>query len=479
MSRTFGVAAVALVLSLSTAHADRPAGVVNAMVPLQRAPNTQPFLISHILYLNKCANNACKVTVGATDSRAQTSDIARMGGTLSPYTGDWNGLMNCMNSMMSPFNLTVTDVDPGASIDHFEVMIGGFPGQIGLGNGIGGIADYPCGGGLGSCPPGTYIQDALVFDFAGVWGNDVTTTCGTAAQEIAHAWTLDHATPNTDPMTYNGYATPLHYQNAAPCGSDCGFQCPGGGNNCNAFGVTCTGQLHPCMETGTATQNEVDIIKALFGPAGAAAPTVKFTSPTDGGAEMTGSAFNVVVECTTNDGVAEIDLEIDGAAVATLATSPAMFMAPANLTEGTHTFTAACGTNLKASAQTSIKVIVGHLCSHDSDCPTNDICYEMACIAGPNATNGLGATCTNNGGCASGQCASDGTNMLCVVPCDPNHDQCPNGFGCIMAGTGGVCWKGAPHGGGGCNAGGGGGLVMFGAFATWITRRRRRAPKIL
>src|SRR5207237_928549 len=137
------------------------------------------------------------------------------------------------------------------------IMIGGSPGQVGLSQGIGGIADFPCQA-PGSCEP--FIQNALVFDFAEVWGNDVTTTCGTAAQEIAHAWTLDHANVSSDPMTYNQYLPPLHYQNGAPCGSDCqGGRSP--------FGLTCTGatqQLHTCMSSGTATQNEIDIITNLF-----------------------------------------------------------------------------------------------------------------------------------------------------------------------------------------------------------------------
>src|SRR5260370_1832563 len=124
------------------------------------------------------------------------------------YSGDWNGLMTCVKNVMAPFNLTVTDVDPGSSTDPFEVVVGGSPGQAGLPNGVGGIADYPCQG-VGQCPPGTYIQNAVVFDFSNVWNNDVLYTCGPAAQQIAHAWTLDPATATHDPITSNAYASPL------------------------------------------------------------------------------------------------------------------------------------------------------------------------------------------------------------------------------------------------------------------------------
>jgi uncharacterized protein (TIGR03382 family) len=471
MRCTFGAVVVVCALG-GSALAEAP---IRTFVPYKGNPDVQssPFLISHILYLNNCANSSCKVSPGATDSRRQTSDIIQQPGTLSPYTGDWNALKSCIANIMSPFNITIVDTDPGPNVDHFEVMIGGTPGQVGLSSGIGGIADFPCQS-PGSCQP--FIQDALVFDFAGVWGNDVTETCGTAAQEIAHAWTLDHTQVSSDPMTYNNYITPLHYSNNAPCGSDCV-----GGKSPAPFSLTCTGsglQSHTCMSSGTATQNEIDIITNLFGPAGAAAPTVKITNPTSGEAVQSGMAFPVTITCDTPDGVAEIDFEVDGAPVATLTTSPANFMGPANLMDGSHTISAACGTNKKASAIATSTFIVGKKCAMDSDCPTNDICYMSACIGGPNATGGLGAACTANAMCSSGECASDGTNQLCVIPCNPSMDTCPSGFGCIMSGSSGVCWKGASHGGGGggCSANGGaGGAFGFGALLamTWITRRRR------
>jgi MYXO-CTERM domain-containing protein len=470
MRSSFGVA-LALCLLAAPAHADRP---ITMTVPYQGTPSSQPYLISHIVYLNRCSGG-CVIKPGTTDSRAQTSDILQSPANLSAYGGDWTGLMNCVKGVMAPFNITVTDVDPGASTDHFEVVIGGSPQQAGLPGNVGGIADYPCGS--GSCAPGTYVQNAVVFDFSAVWGNDVLYTCGTAAQEVAHAWTLDHATGTHDPMTYNGYQSPLAYTNGAVCGSDCG-QYPGCTGTTNAFCVPCSGNTHNCMETGVGTQNEVDIITNLFGPAGAAAPTVKFTAPTNGSAVQSGMAFPITVQCDTSDGVMEIDLEIDGIPQSTLTSSPAMFMGPSNLKDGTHALNAACGTNKKASAQAAISIVVGNKCSQDSDCMTNDICYQGACIPGPNAAGGLGATCVGNADCQSGECANDGTNHYCVVPCDPSMDHCPNGFGCLAVGNAGVCWKGASHGGGGiCSAGGdGAGWLLVALSAMLVTGRRRKNP---
>jgi hypothetical protein len=365
-------------------------------------------------------------------------------------------------------------------------MIAGSPLDLNLPSGVGGVADYLCAGAPGQCG-GSYFPNALVFDFAEVWGSSVNEICATAAQEIAHSWTLDHATGASDPMTYKmPIQTPITYRDNAPCGSDCQYQC--GANICNAFGVVCANAggnngwdgTHLCMETGTATQNEVAIIKGLFGPAGALPPTVALTTPTNGAAIQSGTAFPITATCTSNDGIQELDMSIDGVAKASLATSPAMFMGPATLADGTHHIAVLCGTKLQATATATADVIVGHACQTDTDCPDNHICYQHACIAGPMNGGGLGTGCTTNTDCASGDCANDGTQSLCVVPCDPAADMCPSGFGCRATDNGaGVCWLGDNAGStcGGCDTRGNGAgttLVSLTFGALWITRRKRR-----
>ena len=87
---------------------------------------------------------------------------------------------------------------------------------------------------------------------------------------------------------------------------------------------------------------------------------------------------------------------------------------------------------------------------------------------------GLGVACTNNNECKSGQCASDGTNGYCVESCVMGNDGCPDDFGCIEAGGGGVCWPGA--GGGGCSTTRGDqGIAFLGLLlgALLVSRRRR------
>ena len=467
----------------AAAHAEAPAVVPHTAVwPVKIDPKTVPALVnSHIVFLNRCANG-CAVkpaAQGSTDSTVDQSDIAGGNVMLSAFNGGdsrWGSIVSCVKGVLAPFNIQVTDQDPGTQ-PHFEVMVAGTAGQLNTqlnGQGILGIADYACTdpSNPGSCYA-PYLPNALVFAFANdpYFGGNVTMICGTAAQEIAHAWTLDHTTVTTDPMTYYNYATPLAFRNGAQCGSDCS-----GGQN--AFGLTCSGNSHVCMSTGQQTQNEVDIITKIFGPAGAAAPTVKIKTPANGSAVHNG--FTLEVDCTSPDGIQEVDWSLDGVNQQAMTTAPYMVAAP-TLSKGTHHITALCGTTKQATATASSDFIVGDACMADADCNTTGfICFEQTCVAGPGAMGGLGATCKMNSDCDSNSCASDGTNSYCVIPCDPANAKCPSGFGCLAANAGGVCWAGIDNGGGGCcdsgNRGGAVGSILLGLgfAATLVTRRKRK-----
>ena len=473
-----------LVVFGAQAHAEAPVITPHTAIwPVKVDPKTVPNLVnSHVLFLNRCANG-CPVkpaASGASDSTIDQSDIAGGNITLSAYNGGdskWSAIKACVTNVMKPFNIQVTDTDPGAQ-PHFEVMIAGTAGQLNNqlgGQGILGIADYTCTdpSNPGSCYA-PYLPNALVFAFANdpYFAGDTTAICGTASQEIAHAWTLDHTTVTTDPMTYYNYATPLAFKNGAQCGSDCS-------NGQNSFGLPCSGNNHVCMSTGQQTQNEVDIITKIFGPAGAAAPTVKIKTPANGSAVHTG--FTIEVDCTSSDGIQEVDLALDGVNQVPLTTAPYTMASPSGLSKGTHHLTAICGTTKQATATATSDFIVGDTCSTDSDCmAAGFICFESTCIAGPMATGGIGAACTMNADCNSNSCASDGTNSYCVIPCDPASPKCPSGFGCLAANAGGVCWAGIDNGSGGCcDSGGSRGaagsiLLGLGFAATLVTRRKRK-----
>lgn len=473
MRSTLGVSAVVLALS-ATASAEQPRPRLERVMRLKEElanVNVGKVVNTKTIFMNRCPNN-CVVTSGYTDSRTNKSAIGA--GTLSAYSfGDasWNAVMACMKDTFSRFNVEITDVDPGPYVDHFEIMVAGSPTQIGLPADVGGIAEYGC------TSPGVcdlYQSNVIVFDFAKVWGglaNRDLEICATAAQEIAHSWALDHVTDKTDPMTYASYTGMRQFKDNVTCGSDCV-------NGKSPFGLTCTtGGAHTCMSTGTATQNDVETLLKLFGPAGAKSPTLTVSNPKNGSAQPPG--FTINADCTSDDGIQEVQISVDGTLVKTLSAPPFTFQTAGNLSMGAHRVTVMCASKMLAETFYRAQVLIGQACATDADCAAGGICYGTACIAGPDAAGGLGATCTGDNDCVNGACASDGQTSACAIPCDINDSACPSGFSCISDGTatGGLCWFGVDD-GGCCDSTNqnptGGMLLGLGIGATLITRRRRR-----
>jgi Bacterial Ig domain len=363
-----------------------------------------------------------------------------------------------------PFNVEITETSPGSQ-PHFEIMIGGQPQQIGLAAGIGGVSPF-------SCMP--YIPNSVVFVFD-VWGNDPEEICATAAQELAHSFSLDHCVEPTDPMTYFSYKGRRHYMDAQiQCGSDCDK------NHRSPLGAECTGsdyQEHPCAcGNGAETQNDVQVISTLFGNFASTPPTVEIVTPAVG--DTVASDFSVSAEITDDVAVASAELRVDGTLVGTTTTSPYTFSVPAALPDGTHTLEVTGYDNLGTPGRARIQVIVGPGCKKPADCTDDtETCVGGRCVAGPDVAGGLGQTCIMATDCKSWLCANDDGSKYCVEVCKPG--QCPASFGCRDDGTGGgYCWPGFDDGTGGCATTTGGtplGAIALGlGFAANTWRRRRR-----
>jgi hypothetical protein len=448
--------------------ADRPRTTM-MWEPSAAAIDANAQVNSHTIYLNRCAGG-CSVAQGTTNSTTQPAHSSLGHGVLSPFSqGDdvWNTVVACMKDVYQPFNVVITETDPG-SAPHFEIMIGGMPQQIGLSADLGGVSPF-------SCQP--YIPNSVVFVFD-VWGADAEEICATAAQEIAHSFALDHATEPSDPMTYFKYMGRRHYVNAQiQCGSDCDE------NHRSPLGVACTGELyqdHPCACGGAQTQNDVQVISTLFGDSGATPPEVAITRPKIGDTVMDG--FEVTADITDDISVSSAELRVDGELVGTTAASPYTFTGPSGLANGTHTLEVTGYDNVGTPGRTRIQVIVGPGCKTTADCLDADAatCIGGRCVAGPGTPGGLGEVCITQTDCKSWQCDNDNGAQYCVEACEPG--QCPANFGCRDDGRGGgVCWPGYDEGFAGCAtapSGGGGetpiGSIAVGlAFAGAAARRRR------
>jgi uncharacterized protein (TIGR03382 family) len=321
-----------------------------------------------------------------------------------------------------------------------------------------------------------------VFDFAKVWGSGTTCgascvedICATAAQELGHAWRgMDHVIDNKDPMTYFGYQGRKYFQNNnSQCGSDCvagegpqGQPCSGANN-----------QVRAC--DCAATQNSYNILKDLFGLGPGSPPVVKITSPKLG--ENVAPGFSVHTDITDNSGtITKVEFRVNGQLVSELINGPYVFKAPDSLANGTHEVEITAYDPHQTAGKSTVDVVIGPPCEKPSDCSNEtDTCVGGRCVPGSGVPGGLGSTCTEGTECLSGQCASDGTSMYCVEPCEIG--QCPDSFGCFVGdgATLGVCWPGFDDGSGGCGcqANGGGGPVAVLMLLGWVvlTCRKRRA----
>jgi MYXO-CTERM domain-containing protein len=236
-------------------------------------------------------------TGGADNSSQNRSSVVGNGSaTVGAYGGNdaqWNQIVTCVQDQFSRFNLEVTDVEP-ASGEYVEAHFGGTPGQVGLPNGVGGVAPIDSF----SC---NIIPRAVVYTFSGVLGNSPQINCEVAAQEIAHAFSLDHEFLCQDPMTYlSGCGAKTFQDTEAQCGEFEPRQC-----NCNR-----------------STHNSVQIMLAKLGPSGPTTPpdptdtippVVTLVSPANnatliGGTQSAQSVIEVVADVTDAGTVVATDL---------------------------------------------------------------------------------------------------------------------------------------------------------------------------
>ena len=245
MKRALGMAAILLLCGRSGAHA---ATTVN----------------SHTLYFNNCQPNGCTIHLGATNALTDTSDLPSRTSTVAAFNQSaaaWASVLSCARSVMSPFDLMITDQRP-ASGDFFELIVAGSATDIGAPSGAGATADAACTN-IGVCT--AYQPDAVVFAFANDLGTDPNQICSAALQALASTWALDHVVDPSDVMTYNDFTGLRTFHDGEACGSDCQNDLSPLGSNCEGSGGTAT---HVCFGTGAATQDEVKTILALFGAAG-------------------------------------------------------------------------------------------------------------------------------------------------------------------------------------------------------------------
>ncbi len=437
-----------------------------------------PAAVSRVIYLERC-RGSCTVRLGATDARTGTSmvpkrtvstitEFASAAGTLgADADADWAAIVQCLTEVYSPYDVTVTDQKPAAPASYHEAIIAGRPANIGLTDDILGAAPL-----ASDCRP---LDNSLSFTFANQHppADRIHNICWTAAQEIAHAFGLDHEyefsnhrSACSDPMTYRGDCGGEKFfrDEPATCGEDAARACKCGG-----------------------LQTSHRKLLVVFGPGTPITPppTIALQSPVAGGAlGATASAT-----AGAQRGVARVELVINGFA---WATAPgAKFLAdgqpdpssyqltvPAALPDGIIDVSAVAYDDLGLAAASPIITLTrGAPCTAASSCATGQRCDAGRCLWDPPAGE-LGDACTYPQFCKSLRCEGAAGAQACSATCQIDGDPCAADQFCQPLTTGsssGVCVAG---GAGCCSASRGAGGWLAGGLAIAVlgAARRRRRP---
>jgi MYXO-CTERM domain-containing protein len=440
------IAFAAALAMTGTAHADRPITTYE-WLPAEYFETVQPTgHRSNIIFLNRC-EGGCPISGGGNDSRTNRSFIGRPG-TISEWgKGDeqWEQLVDCVKAMYDPYDMVITDVDPGPNVEHFEAIVAGRAGDIGISQGVGGIAPFSCG----------VINNAITFSFANepFYANGIDGICETVAQETAHSFGLEHAYLCSDPMTY-----------LSPCGYKW-FQ---------DENASC-GEYNPANCQCRNNQNSHRIIGDHFGAGENPGPKLTFVRPLP----STNVEGDFVIQVSGDDyyyGVQNVEVLVNGEIVGTSNAPPYIFNAPPGLSGITSLEVR--GTDLRGyQGSVTAEVNVGSACK-PGDCTDGRVCFKSFCIAGANETGGFGASCDTDENCGSSICAKDAEGVgSCTEHCELDQGQCPQDHGCTEAGLSNVCWPGVKEdtGGCGCNSGnsGTGFAGLFIIFLLMSLQRRR------
>lgn len=296
-------------------QADLPRGTKHLMAPRYEQALVESGSVpdavyaegSTLIYMNRLGGT---FTPGPNDSVQNRTTIAAETVSLPPASlsdSTWQAFMACVRQQFAPFNIEITDVDPGA-LPHYESVVAGSPTALGLPANVGGVSPF-----TSNCD---VIPNSIVFTFADNLPEDGHVLCEVAAQEIAHSFGLDHEYLCSDPMTYlQGCGAKSFQDVAAPCGEDLPRPC----------------RMEGQYDCGYQEQNSVELLTARIGLRPGDPIELSIAAPTDGAVVTPG--FQVRVEAPTS---VSMELFVDGAAQESLDSPPFVFSTP-KLADGIHT----------------------------------------------------------------------------------------------------------------------------------------------
>jgi len=169
-------------------------------------------------------------TPGPDNASANTSSILDMERTLVAPTiadFDWDFVVGCVAQKFAPFNVVVTDQDPGDTV-HNEMVVISTGADIGFGSNVASLSPFNC----------NRIDGAILYlmwDTNNINGD----RCWSAAQSFASSLGLDHEFSCPDLMSFvtgcGATADKVFTDADMPCGEFEARACTCGGTTQNSF----------------------------------------------------------------------------------------------------------------------------------------------------------------------------------------------------------------------------------------------------
>lgn len=307
------------------ASAPTPDHIVTARYALLANGNVAALAQSRTIYLN---HTGVTLHPGSDDSRTNASSIVSSQVTIPAWNTSattWAATVACFRNIFAPFNVTITEQDPG-NVPHIEAVFGGSPQTLGMSAGVGGVSPFTTDCGV--------IENSVVFAFTAALPDDAQTVCEVMAQEVAHSYGLDHELLASDPMTYLDYNGKRTFKDqAVSCGEYSARACGIGGSTCRA------------------NQNSVALLTARVGAADTVPPTIGITAP--GNNAMVAPGFEVDATAADNIGVTTATLYLDNVSAGVVSGGgPFVFHTDAALAAGVHAIKVEASDGHNQQAQT-------------------------------------------------------------------------------------------------------------------------------
>lgn len=199
----------------STGDADASGGDASGDAASCIAPATP----ARVVFLNSGGGT---YTPGAADSRTNKTPLVSTAETATAWTissASWKTLRDCVEQKFAPFNITVTEVDPGASAEHIEIVFA--------------QASLPALAGTSFIAPLTcaVVPNGVAFVSQAYADANPTNGCAAVAAAVGYTLGLESvvACPDAMSFTQTSCASTGFTNVALQCGTSTAVACQCGG----------------------------------------------------------------------------------------------------------------------------------------------------------------------------------------------------------------------------------------------------------